>query len=267
MQSRIIRKFAMAATLAAAIDALTIVASASAADMTVKAPAPVANGWTGFYVGVNAGGAAGRISDVLSIANGSYFAPGIDPGVAASGSSSLNTNGLTGGIQAGYNWQFGQLVYGIEADFNALRQGASYGGRFLYPNLAPYNLTVSRSTDWLATFRPRVGVVTGHALLYVTGGLALTNFKFNQVFSEPPDSQNASIAQLKAGWTVGAGSEAQLSGNWTVKAEYLFVQFDVGSAAGSLPGAVLSNSLDKLDEHIGRVGLNYKFGGPLVARY
>jgi outer membrane immunogenic protein len=254
--------------------AILSMGAASAADLPAqtytKAPvlAAAVYNWTGFYIGVNAGGASGRIRDTLSIddTEGFFFPPAV-PGVAASGSSKLNKSSFTGGVQAGYNWQSDRFVFGLEADFNSFRQSSSYGGTFLYTtNLAPYTLTVSRSTNWLMTFRPRVGIVTGNALLYVTGGLALTDFKFNQNFADV-DVESATISKVKAGWTVGAGAEAQLGGNWSVKAEYLFARFDVGSATGLLPGAVLTNSLTSLDEHIGRVGLNYRFGGPVVGRY
>jgi outer membrane immunogenic protein len=103
---------------------------------------------------------------------------------------------------------------------------------------------------------------------------------FRQTFSEPPFTtppdgtpQVATFSKTKAGWTIGAGAEAGLWDNWTVKAEYLYAQFDGETVAGSFTGGVgapraatLSNSLSAVHLHVARVGLNYRFGGPGLSR-
>jgi outer membrane immunogenic protein len=265
---------------------LVLPVGAYAADLPRKAPAyapaPAPYNWTGFYIGGNVGYSWSTLSNSLSVANGTpgYFAVGAIPGVVTSGSGGLDDNSFTGGLQLGYNVQSGQFVYGLEGDINWMRQDASYGGTFLYTTSGtPYNLTVSSSIDWLATIRGRLGMTvgsTGSTLLYVTGGLALTEIKFNQAFSEPPFTsapngtpQSASISNVKAGWTVGGGVETMLGGNWSAKAEYLFAQFDPGSVSGSFTGlgaggagsaATITNSLSHLNISVARVGLNYKFG-------
>ena len=275
----------LSATLIASIFAVALMQIASAADLPRKAPAyspppPLAN-WTGFYVGLNAGYSWSRLNNTLLTTNGTpgYFGlpPVVDviPGVNATGTGDLDDSSFTGGLQLGYNIQSGQFVYGIEGDINWLRHEPSFGGTFPYSNgVGAYNLTVSSSIDWLATIRGRLGMAvgaTGNTLLYVTGGLALTEIKFDQNFSEPPFTsppfgtpQGASISSVKAGWTVGAGVECMIGGNWSAKAEYLFAQFDPGDTSGSFAGlgrfATLSNSLSHLDLHVARVGLNYKFG-------
>src|SRR5271163_3508808 len=91
-----------------------------AADMPVKAPPPAPApifSWTGFYIGGNAGGAWERESNSLVITNNLFFAPGAIPGVEASGSQTLHSSGFTGGGQIGYNYQSGNVVWGIELDF------------------------------------------------------------------------------------------------------------------------------------------------------
>jgi outer membrane immunogenic protein len=271
--------------LIATVSVLALTHVASGADLPRKAPPaplppPVYN-WTGFYIGGNVGWSWSRLSNSLSIANGApgYFLVGAIPGVLASGLGGLDDNSFTGGLQLGYNFQSGQFVYGFEADINWMNHNPSYGGTFLYTtNGAPYNLTGSSSIDWLATIRARLGMTvgsTGSTLIYLTGGLALTEIKFNQAFSEPPFTaaplgtpQFASISDVKAGWTVGGGVETALTGNWRVKAEYLFVRFDPGDASGSFSGngaggagstSTITNSLSHLDIHVARVGVNYKF--------
>jgi outer membrane immunogenic protein len=255
--------------------------SAMAADLTVKAPiykAPppvVVYNWTGCYIGVNGGGAWQRRDNSLSIVNdpgNGFFNPPAIPGVNASGSGSLNSSGFTGGAQLGCNYQSANVVWGVETDFNSLSQGSAFGGRFLYTTSGtPYFLNVSEDKSWLYTLRGRVGLAADRALFYVTGGLAVAKYRFAQSFADF-DTESVSESKTKAGWTVGAGVEAAVFDNWTVKAEYLFAQFSGDTVVGRLvsPGggaATFTNSLSNIDLHVVRVGLNYKFGPAVIAKY
>ena len=190
----------LAVAFITAISTAVLVESGFTADLPAKTPVMLPTAvpytWTGFYVGLNAGYSWSRLNNTLLTTNGTpaYFGlPGIIvviPGVNASGTGGLDDSSFTGGLQLGYNIQSGQFVYGIEGDINWLRHAPSFGGAFLYSNgEGPYNLTVSSSIDWLATIRGRLGMAvgaTGNTLLYVTGGLALTEIKFDENFSEPP---------------------------------------------------------------------------------
>jgi outer membrane immunogenic protein len=159
------KKFALAALILA-----VSAAAASAADMApapyyTKAPvvvAPVYN-WTGFYIGANAGGAWGnsdpRTSTVF-VGDSGYFASTSVPAVnAVGGSQRINDTGFTGGLTAGYNWQAGAAVVGIESDFNYFGPRGSTSGSGIYPDFAPTGFTINSSTssNWLITLRPRVG--------------------------------------------------------------------------------------------------------------
>jgi outer membrane immunogenic protein len=269
-----------------ALAALTT-GSAMAADLAVKAPifkAPppvVVYNWTGCYIGVNGGGAWQRRAwqrrdNSLSIVNdpgNGFFNPQAIPGVNASGSGSLNSDGFTGGAQVGCNFQSANVVWGVETDFNSLRQGAAFGGRFLYTTSGtPYFLNVSEDKSWLYTLRGRVGLAADRALFYVTGGLAAAKYRFTQSFADF-DTESVSVSKTKAGWTVGAGVEAAVFDNWTVKAEYLFARLSGDTVVGRLVAtgggaATFTNSLSNIDLHVVRVGLNYRFGySPVVAKY
>jgi outer membrane immunogenic protein len=109
---------------------------------------------------------------------------------------------------------------------------------------------------------------------YVTGGLAIgqidTDLTVNGVNGLGPVPVFFSFDKTKLGWTVGGGIEARISGNWTAKIEYLYV--DLGSVSGT--AVDLTNIIpirvgysSDITDNIVRVGLNYKFGGPIVARY
>lgn len=242
--------------------------------MAVKAPrslppppAPVYN-WTGFYIGGNGGYAWGR-SNVSTTAPslGSYFVASDLSQIDSSGQGTIHPNGGTGGIQAGYNWQAGNVVYGAEVDFDALSLSASRSITTQYISAPGTFFTINQSvkTDWLFTARPRVGWASDNWLLYVTGGLAVTELKYNNLFTDTFAAafENGSISKTKAGWVVGGGVEYGLTRNWSVKAEYLYMDFGDVSSTGVVSTSIaesapLNHSAD-LKTNIVRAGINYRF--------
>jgi outer membrane immunogenic protein len=271
-----------------AVALIALVAPAVAADLSPriysKAPASLdpAYNWTGFYVGVNAGGAWGRsdASTIPAYSPPGYFATTSPGAIAIAGAQRLNSSGFTGGLTAGYNWQAGNVVFGVESDFNYLGLKVSSSGSGIYPCCVTTGFTVnsSVSTDWLMTFRPRVGIAANNWLFYVTGGLALANVKSNFSFTDTfaTATESAAISKTKAGWTVGAGTEYALMNGWSIKAEYLYVDLGRESTTSTnlaaftpsfpFPSNPFTHSVD-MRTNIVRAGLNYKFGGPVVAKY
>jgi outer membrane immunogenic protein len=272
MQSRIFRKFAMAATLAAAVGALTIVASASAADMTVKAPVPVAYSWTGFYVGVNAGGTWSNVSQSEDIGVVPYFGPAANGNIPSIQNSaagqSLGSSGFTGGLQLGHNWQFDSVVVGIEADFNGNTGGAKTASSTVdYPTAIGMTYTIGQSVknNWIATLRPRLGFATGNTLFYVTGGLAVGDVTFSRTFSDDFNlfaPQTASTSTTRVGWALGTGLEYAITRNWSVKGEYLYTDLGGASNAGLIGTTAFSGPMTghaTLVRQTARLGVNYHF--------
>jgi len=167
------------------------------------------------------------------------------------GTGNINTSGFTGGVQGGYNWQTGNIVAGIEGDFGAFQvRGTRQGSGTLVNNWAGTRFTVTNSvsTDWLATLRGRIGVTLQPNLLgYVTGGLAVTRIGTTFTYADnntgggaaPGASTSFGNSETKVGFAIGAGAEYALPGNWTVKAEYLYLDF--GSVAAN--GAILTSPL------------------------
>jgi outer membrane immunogenic protein len=255
---------------------LAMVAGAAAADLPpyTKAPPPAVYSWTGFYVGGTAGAAWGSFDPTTSIAfipqPPGYFDPSSVPVVNTVGLQSINPTGFTGGVEAGYNWQVSNVIFGVETDLEYLGLTGTARGSGLYPCCAPTGFTINSSarTDWLWTFRPRLGIASGSWLYYVTGGVAVTSLNGNFTFSDNANNamETGSISSTKAGYTVGGGIEAALWGNWSVKAEYLYVDFgtvstissNFTSTLGAFPAAQFTHSID-LKANIARVGLNYKF--------
>jgi outer membrane immunogenic protein len=255
-----------------AVAAIAAIGSASAADMAVKAARPMvapvlAYNWTGFYIGGNAG-YSWRDTDVTSYVLGGTAI--ILPAV----SSNQNVNGFIGGGQVGYNWQSGQFVLGVEADA-AWRDGRATTS-FAFLN-APFNdvTTFSTRQNWLATVRPRAGIAVNNYLLYVTGGAAFEGIEHTVTENRTSvvgGLRNFTTDDTRVGWTVGAGVEAGF-GPWSVGLEYLFADF--GNRTLSAPAQVVGGvpfptsvvTFDDTQQHILRAKLNYRFGGPVVAKY
>jgi outer membrane immunogenic protein len=255
--------------ICAAVAAAGVVGIASiafAADMPVKAPPrlaqqPVAT-WAGFYVGANIGGYWGRESISTTTGNCAVFFSCPD----LHSRSSLKPSGVIGGVQAGYNWQSGNFVLGVEGDLNWL------GGKTSRVLVLPPALFVpgdffsySIHHSFLATLRPRVGVTVGQTLFYATGGLAVARFETvdSLVLGGGITPSTARATTTRAGWTAGGGVEYALANNWTAKLEYLHVGFDnfntVIPESPLLPGTGTATTVHhKYSADIVRLGLNYR---------
>jgi outer membrane immunogenic protein len=188
-----------------------------------KAPValPVYN-WTGFYIGINGGGGFGRSQ--------------------WDSTSGFNTSGGLVGGTVGYNYQFGQGVVGLEGDID----WADINGT---TNTAcPFGCKTS--DHWLSTVRGRLGYAADRFMPFVTGGAA-----FGDIRASTPGFAGAN--NTNAGWTVGAGLEFAIAGNWTAKAEYLYVnlgKFNCGISCGALVTDNVSFTTNLV-----RAGVNYRF--------
>jgi outer membrane immunogenic protein len=225
---------------------------------------PPASNWTGFYLGGNIGSGIGRDRTVQIIGVPAIFTEFFD----------LSPDGINGGVQAGYNWQAANWVFGLEADFQASSQRDNRACVSCSPptTFFAYDATL----PWFGTVRGRVGYSVGSTLFYATGGYAYGSVKtkIDVAFGGPG---NVEISNTKGGWTVGGGIETPftflvgvLGNNWTSKAEYLYV--DLGSSSGALTTGVLpfvtsTTATTQVHEHIFRTGLNYHFNSPLVVKY
>jgi outer membrane immunogenic protein len=270
------------------------VGTANAADMAVKArPMPVAVfNWTGFYVGVNGGGIWGHNSVSDNFFDGAAI-PAAQTLAVLAGTGSMNGSSAFGGVQAGYNWQGATpWVWGVEADIQGmnLNQNRTSALFTIAPNSAQDFDQVHH--DWFATFRGRVGYTANRALWYVTGGLAVADTRFSrtQTWAFPGDlcaidprnglgdCHIGSVSKTSAGATAGVGVEWAFSGNWSAKVEYLHIWLDDnnsfltqnrGAAFAGPPLLVqrFNQSMNDSNLDLVRVGINYRWGGPIVAKY
>ena len=249
----------------------------------VKAIAPVAS-WTGFYIGGNVGyGWDSGSSGVSALSTDAALAPALAAILAAGSyptSLSPSAKGVIGGGQIGYNWQLpSQWLVGLEADLQASGIKGSDSQTRSPPFFDMTSTGVTKSIDWFGTVRGRVGfLVTPQWLLYGTGGLAYGQTKSSFTTTDltrgcVPNATlcaNGASSSLRTGWTAGAGAEAMLAPNWSVKVEYLYV--DLGRRSITIPASTLPvvfSTSTAFREQIVRVGFNYHFNwtGPVVAKY
>ena len=206
-------KTVIAAVALAAFASTALVTSAAAADLPYRQPYTVnqplnAYSWAGPYLGANLGYAWGSVEN-----------------------SATKPDGVFGGAQAGYNWQNGQFVFGLEGDIQASAADDTF---------APWKF----SNPWFGTVRGRLGYAFNNVLVYGTGGLA-----FGELRAE---TFGLSESHTNAGWTLGVGAEFGIYQNWTAKVEYLYV--DLSSSNFSITGAPNSYQFGLV-----RAGVNYHF--------
>jgi outer membrane immunogenic protein len=273
------------------------IAPAMSADLGAyyKAPPVPACFWCGWYVGGNVGGTwmedTGVQTGSTPISAAATFAPeAVVASALASNNLGSNKAGFIGGGQIGYNWVFGNYVAGLETDIQGLSNGNNGTALTVgsgvpgFPTEAFTSTTaVSKSVDYLGTFRGRLGMLLGPGtLIYGTGGLAYGGVHAATSVTQSDSgigaglvtaaySSAGSFSQTRAGWTLGGGVEMQLWGSrWTGKAEYLY--YDLGSVGYFMPNLVANApgfasptwvasaaSSARFTGNIARLGLNYKF--------
>jgi outer membrane immunogenic protein len=180
----------------------------SRAPYTVNQPLN-AYSWAGPYLGANLGYAWG------SVAN-----------------NPTKPSGFAGGVQAGYNWQSGAFVFGVEGDIQATGAEETF---------APWKF----SNPWFGTVRGRAGYALNNVLLFGTGGLAFGELRAT-TFGSLSDSHT------NAGWTLGVGAELGFAPNWSAKVEYLYV--DLANSNFVITGASNGYRFGLI-----RAGVNYRF--------
>jgi outer membrane immunogenic protein len=231
----------------AACVALVAAGSATAADLptrmyTKAPPIPQDYNWNGFYVGGNFGGGWGKQS-------ASQLLTGVTTPIIA---TPFQT-GFIGGGQAGYNFQFGHWVIGLEADYQGSAQQDSASLATATTALAG---TYTDKINSFGTVRGRMGYALadhGNWLPYVTAGWAYARASISGTATSA-FSQSANYS----GWTVGTGFEWAFLQHLTWKVEYLYMGLGNGPTVpiDGASGAIIGG---KLTDNILRSGFNYKF--------
>ena len=218
--------------------------------------------WSGFYVGASGGYAWGsRDITATESAGGVPFFDG--------NFGTRNVQGGFGGAQFGYNWQRSHWVYGFEVD----AQGGNIDGRsreIVTPYFGPgssISLRTQECVDFIGSLRLRVGYTQNNLLVYATGGAAVASVdtRLSMMDSFGFDAK-AKTETVRGGYTVGAGFEYKVNQNWSVMAEYRYIDLRENFTTaqeflGPTPtGSSIANTT-RLDFNIVRAGMNFRFDG------
>jgi outer membrane immunogenic protein len=225
----------------ALVSASAELARAVAADLSIapiyKAPTAAIQSWAGSYIGIAGGGAWGGAA-LRNNATGADQSP------------TFNLSGGIIGMTSGFNVQGGNGMLGFEGDISALDKK---GSALEFPPNAAFSNEVREK--WLATFRGRIGYARDNWLIYATVGGALATVA-NKIVA-PVGA--ISDQQWHWGWTAGGGVEVKINQDWSAKVEYLYVGLQDKSYFNPAPSPLFpSNQRLHLDDHIVRVGVNYK---------
>lgn len=267
---------------------------ALARDMTtppLPPPATAIYDWSGCYAGLNAGGTFSAEQYSLAMAGGFLLNNNLFSNPANSSqvghAFASHASSFAGGGQVGCNRQTGILVWGFEADFDhagPMNSTAKVGpaGPIVGANdptrnhVSSQTDSVGQNGDWYSTVRGRIGLTsTPTLLLYATGGLAVARISSSADVTFGADrfflSNNVfagSRSETRTGWTIGAGSEWAFLANWSLRAEYLYLDFGSFSygLACTVPSCSNAPTIPyawsahvRSADHVFRVGLNYTF--------
>jgi outer membrane immunogenic protein len=269
--------------ICSAVSALLMATATSyAADLPMKAalaPAPVDN-WTGLYIGANGGWRGNMDPTVAFSAVGplaNFVGPGSPIGLSTSG-------GAIGGFQVGYNYRVNRTwVAGIETDFDFAHMGSN-GSSLNFAaadGTSQFMSDASEKLEWFGTVRARLGYLwSNNFLVFASGGVAYGDV------AQSANYNNLSVgafgvggdpglclghgatcfagtsSHVAVGWTAGAGLEYALSSQWTVKAEYLYVDLGGTSLVMSPTSPSISFDVARFSPtafHVARAGINFRF--------
>jgi outer membrane immunogenic protein len=222
--------------------AAVLVASVSlshAADLPATPPVyeppaepPAVYDWTGFYAGLHGGFGFGTTD--MSVTDGGGF------------STDFDLTGWLGGAQAGYNYQSGSWLIGVEGDIALTGIDGSYS------DTAAFDERATTEVNWLATARARAGWVNGRFMPFITGGIAFAGVDHR--IGPTGLTGPVSTSDTLFGWTAGGGIEAMIDPSWSAKLDYLYVDLDDVDFTTAGGTGTFEDSL-----HLIRLGVNYQF--------
>ena len=246
------------------IVALSMSAPASAADMAArpytKAPPMIAAiyDWSGFYIGLNGGGGWSRKCWDNTVLFGLATVPAVAEGCHTA-------SGGTVGGQIGYRWQASSWVFGLEAQGN----WANFRGS--NASLGTFGLTSNRSKiDAFGLFTGQVGYAWNNALLYVKGGAAVAGDRYEGFLTGGTNLVFDTARETRWGGVVGVGLEYGFAPNWSAAVEYDHMFLGNRNVAfSSVAVPAFSTRTDRIRQDVDMVTarINYRWGGPVVAKY
>jgi outer membrane immunogenic protein len=208
--------------------------------------------WTGPYIGGSAGYGWGEQSLNSAILT-DYFVGGSGDQFVSNPKPKMNST--FGGLQAGYNLMVNnKFLLGLEANII----GGSFNADYKATN--NLNFTANAKLNWISTFKAKAGTLLGDTLVYVDGGVAIGNEKFNMNSGFSGARYLSNDSETLTGWVTGLGIEHPIFNNVTADIDYQHIQFsDKNFGINKIdPGSgIIVNGSNKLD--VLNIGLNYHF--------
>jgi outer membrane immunogenic protein len=228
----------------------------------------------GGYVGVSAGYGWSKadVNTSTVFSSTGYFATTSVPAINTAGAQHVKPQSFVGGIDAGYDFTSGNLLFGIAADLSWMDDKKTASTTVTYPCCAPtaFTVTQSMSTKWLATARVRAGYDVGGAVIYLTGGWAGVKARYSAQFTDTFATalESGTSSKFRSGWVLGGGADIKVDPHWTVQPEFLHADFGhFGAPGGTLTAFTPAISFPtntfthraSLKTNILRVGVHYHF--------
>lgn len=197
---------------------------------------PALYSWTGIYAGIQGGYAWG--SNRVRI--------GAPLGAFAPTSIQIDDDSAFGGAHAGFNYQFGSVVLGLEGDIEAVNSRSRFASAGLVGRV---------SQDWQGAARARIGFAFDRLLVYAAGGASFTEYE-RRIFDAAGFGER--LTSARTGWNVGAGINFAFTDNLILGAEYRYTDFGRNRFAsyGAFPGLTGSQ---EFSTHSARASVAYKF--------
>jgi outer membrane immunogenic protein len=254
----VMKKFLLGTVGLIGMSAMAISAPAFAADLAPqgysKAPvfvAPVYD-WSGAYIGVNGGWGSAHDCWDFTTPGGAF--------IAAEGCH--NGSGAVAGGQLGYRWQSNAMVFGIEA------QGDWADLKGSNVSLAFPPFTNKSGINAFGLFTGQIGYAWDNVLLYGKGGAAITNNTASVFSNTPVAFAGGTGDQTRWGGVIGAGLDYGFATNWSLGVEYDHLFMGTRSATFTDPtGAFFGTDNIRQDVDLVTVHVNYRWGGPAIAKY
>jgi opacity protein-like surface antigen len=186
--------------------------------------------WDGWYTGIALGYSEGDTNLQTRTQQGSYFQSSSVPEVNKTGNGSVNAYGSSLGANLGFNLQQNSFIYGFEVSLAGADIDAKKTKSGIYPCCSPAGFRTERSMsfDWLGTVKGRAGYLINDSLLmYGLAGIAFTDLKVKQLWQDDFNaSAKSSSKDFSTGLLIGAGLEHKVLDNWSIKAEYSYINFE-----------------------------------------
>jgi len=220
----------------------------ASAGLMVMAAGAQAQTWNGPEVGVQGGYGWGQSSGDIRTLPGNFLKQSYE----------FSPDGGMGGGHAGYNWQFGHTLLGVEGDVEG---GDLFGRRDKFGTLAGGGAEFKTRLDFDASVRGKIGYAFDRVLLYGTGGVAFgdVHVPYESGVGCAANFSCGTSDTMRVGWTAGGGLGYAITPRWSANIEYRYTDLGSHGFTSVRYGFHDDNSFNY---NMVRLGVSYRFASP-----